>query len=92
MIVEALFNVLFSVITIVVSLFNFPDLPESLASVYDTFISYLQGGLNLLFFFVRPSTLKTCTAFIISIYAVSKIIDFFLWVWRSIHGDVSSGE
>lgn len=92
MIVEALLNVLFGVISLVVSLFNFPDLPDSIANVYQTFLQYLQGGLKFLFFFFNPSTLKTCTAFIISIYAISKAVDLFLWVWQMLHGNVEGGD
>lgn len=86
MIVEALLNVLFSVVGLIVSLFNFPDMPTQLVSAWDEIVVYLHKGFGFLYFIFEPSVLKATIGFIIGLFVVEKGIDLVLWVWNTIHG------
>lgn len=92
MIIEAILTALFAVINFLVSLFNFPPMPEQLVTPLESFTGYLQAGCGMLGFFFSPGVLKATLVFIVSLFAIEKLIDLFLWVWRTLHGTNVSEE
>lgn len=88
MIVEALLTALFAIIGLIVSLFNFPAMPEALQSVWNTVVTYLSDAYGMLYFIFDFDVVKITLGFLIALFAIEKGIDIFLWVWEALHGKV----
>lgn len=86
MIVEAILTALFAVISLIVSLFNFPQLPVDFIDVYHEIFGIISQGLGFVFWVFDGNLLKTTISLIIGLIAVEKTIDMVLWVWKMIHG------
>lgn len=88
MIVEALLTVLFSVVTLIVSLFKFPAMPTSLVTAWASIKAMLAEGMGFIWFVFDPDVLLIVLNLILTLIVVEKTIDLILWIWRTVHGDV----
>ena len=88
MIVEALLTVLFSVVTLIVSLFKFPTMPTSLVTAWASIKAMLAEGMGFIWFVFDPDVLLIVLNLILTLIVLEKTIDLILWIWRTVHGDV----
>lgn len=88
MIVEALLTVLFSVVTLIVSLFNFPAMPTSLVTAWESIKAMLAEGMGFIWFVFDPDVLLIVLNLILTLIVLEKAIDLVLWIWRTVHGEV----
>lgn len=88
MITEGILTCLFAVVGVVISLFNLPDMPAALVSVYNSLWTYIQAGLDFVFFLFNKSLLLTCISFLITLFVVLRAVELFKWVWGVIHGKI----
>lgn len=88
MIIEALLSVLFGVVRLFLSLFNFlPDMPASLADAFDYFLGVLLSVASVITQFKGVSIFL---GILVGLFVGERLIDIFLWVWRMIHGEASA--
>lgn len=87
MIVELILTALFAVVGLIIGLFNFPALPQALASVYDSIMQMVYSGLDFVFWLFEGTLLKSVLTLIIALFVLEKGIDGFLWVWHKLHGN-----
>lgn len=90
MIVEALLSVLFSVVTLIVSLFNFPAMPTSLVTAWNSLKAMLAEGMGFIWFVFDSDVLLIVLNLLLTLIVLEKAIDLTLWIWRTVHGNVGN--
>ena len=67
MILEAILNLLKNLLFIVFGWINLPAFPEGLTNSINSFLDLIFNNLNLLGFFIRPSTLTLSIPILIAL-------------------------
>lgn len=81
MIVEAIINLITSVIKLLVIPFNIlPDVPAALDNAISYYFDLIFSNLDFLSFFVHISTLKTIATITIIIYTIEKSYTLLMWI------------
>lgn len=85
MIIEGLLNLLISLISFVFSMLPaLPGLPEDFMISITTFFDFLTNSLGFFYFFIRPSTVRTCLGIVIVIEEFHHIYSFVMFIVRKI--------
>lgn len=84
MIVKGLFELVYSLLSVILAPFSLPGLPEGIQSIFDEVLKYITGAVGLLSVFVRPSTLKLMIPAVILVINAKHIWDGILWIVRKI--------
>lgn len=84
MILEAILNLLKNLLFIVFSWINLPAFPEGLTSSINSFLDLIFNNLNLLGFFIRPSTLTLSIPILIALLNFEKLYKLTIWILRKI--------
>lgn len=84
MILETLLNLVFGLLKIVFGWISLPAFPEALTGSIDTFLSLIFDNLNLLGFFIRPTTLTLVIPILIILINFDHVYKFTMWIVRKI--------
>ena len=84
MIIKGLFDLIYTLLSIVLSPFSLPQLPDGLQSIFDTVLGDLTGRVGLLCQFVRPSTLQLLIPAVIVVINMEHIWDAILWILKKL--------
>lgn len=84
MIIEALLNLIFTVLKFAFSWINLPDFPTGLTSSIDTFLSFIFDNLTILGFFIRPLTISIVVPVLIIVLNFDYVYKFTMWILRKI--------
>lgn len=85
MIIEAIFNLVKGLLSIVFGLLpNVPDLPDSMLSSLDSVFSTIFNHLDLLGLFIRIDTIKILVPLLIIALNFEHIYHFAMWVLKKI--------
>lgn len=84
MILEAILNLLKNLLFIVFGWINLPAFPEGLVNSINSFLDLIFNNLNLLGFFIRPTTLTLSIPILIILLNFEKIYKLTIWVLRKI--------
>lgn len=84
MILEAILNLLKNLLFIVFGWINLPAFPEALTNSINSFLDLIFNNLNLLGFFIRPSTLTLSIPILIALLNFEKLYKLTIWILRKI--------
>ena len=84
MIIEGLFNLFYTLITVVFSWINLPSLPDGVLSVMDQIVNLLQGSLSILGFFVDIDYIKVLLPIVLIVVNFDKAYKLVMFVLRKI--------
>ncbi len=84
MILEAILNLLKNLLFIVFGWINLPAFPEGLVNSINSFLDLIFNNLNLLGFFIRPTTLTVIIPILIILLNFEKLYKLTIWVLRKI--------
>ena len=84
MIFEAILNLLKNLLFIVFGWINLPAFPEGLTNSINSFLDLIFNNLNLLGFFIRPSTLTLSIPILIALLNFEKLYKLTIWILRKI--------
>ena len=84
MILEALLNLIKTLLQFVFGWINLPQFPEGLTSSIDSFFSLIFDNLSLLGFFIRPTTLKIAIPILILLINFEQVYKLTMWIIRKI--------
>lgn len=84
MILEAILNLLKNLLFIVFGWINLPAFPEDLTNSINSFLDLIFNNLNLLGFFIRPSTLTLSIPILIALLNFEKLYKLTIWILRKI--------
>jgi len=84
MILEAILNLLKNLLFIVFGWINLPAFPEGLVNSINSFLDLIFNNLNLLGFFIRPTTLTLSIPILIILLNFEKLYKLTIWVLRKI--------
>lgn len=84
MIIKGLFELVYNLLSLVLTPINIPDLPAGIQTIFDRLLTTLVGSISLLNVFVRSSTLKLLIPAVIVIINVEHIYDGIMWVLKKL--------
>lgn len=84
MIIEAILNLLKTVLFFVFGWINLPQFPETLRTGIDTVLDLIFGAVNLLGFFVRIETIQICIPILIILINFDKVYKLTMFILRKI--------
>ena len=84
MIIEAILNLLKTVLFTVFGWINLPNLPEELLSAIDTFFDMIFTNASVVGFFIRPATLTILLPVLIIILNFEKVYKLTMWILKKI--------
>lgn len=84
MILEAILNLLKNLLFIVFGWIDLPAFPEGLVNSINSFLDLIFNNLNLLGFFIRPTTLTLSIPILIILLNFEKLYKLTIWVLRKI--------
>lgn len=84
MILLALFNLIFSVLKVLFSWLNLPDMPQEISSVVDGIVSYITDALPLLWVFFDKTVVTVCIVVAFACVNFDKVYDMLMWILAKI--------
>lgn len=84
MIIEAILNLLKTLLFTVFGFINLPAFPEDIMTNLDSFLDLIFDNLTLLGFFIRPSTLTLTIPLLIILINFDKVYKFTMWIIKKI--------
>lgn len=84
MIIKGLFNLVYTLLSVVLTPFSLPALPEGIQTIYNQIVSYMTGAVGLLCVFVRPTTLQLLIPAVIIVINAEHIWDGILWILKKL--------
>ena len=84
MIIEAILNLLKTVLFFVFGWINLPQFPETLENGINTVLDLIFGAVNLLGFFVRIETIQICIPILIILLNFDKVYKLTMFILRKI--------
>ena len=84
MIIKGLFNLVYSLLSVVLAPFSLPALPTGIQTIFDSVLGYLTGSVGLLYQFVRPTTLQVLIPAVIIVLNMEHIWDAILWILKKL--------
>lgn len=84
MIIEAILNLLKTVLFTVFDWIKLPDLPVELTSAIDTFFDLIFTNASVVGFFIRPATLKVLIPVLVIILNFDKLYKLTMWILKKI--------
>lgn len=84
MIIEALMNVIYSVISILTTPINIPDLPDEALNYINQLFDYLEVGASILANYTPFGYLMILFGLILAIDIAIKIYHLVMWILRKI--------
>lgn len=84
MIIQLILNLLKTLLFGVFSWINLPQFPEGLTNSLNSFISLVFDNLNLLGFFVRPTTILIAVPILIILINFDKVYKLTMWILKKI--------
>lgn len=84
MIIEAILNILFTLLQFCFSWINLPQMPEDLVSGINTFLDLIFNNLTILGFFIRPLTLTISIPILIILLNFDDVYKFTMWIIKKI--------
>lgn len=84
MIVKGLFELVYTLLSVILAPFSLPALPAGIQSIFNEVLDYITGSVGLLYVFVRPTTLKLLIPAVILVINAKHIWDGILWIVRKI--------
>lgn len=84
MILEAILNLLKNLLFVVFGWINLPAFSEGLTGSISSFLDLIFNNLNLLGFFIRPTTLTLCIPILIALLNFEKLYKLTIWILRKI--------
>lgn len=80
MILMALFNLVFSVLKVLFSWLNLPDMPQQITQVVDQIVGYIVDALPLLWVFFDKSVVTICLFVALACTNFDKVYDLLMWI------------
>lgn len=80
MIIEAILNLVFTVLQFAFGWINIPAFPENLTNSINTFLSLIFDNLTILGFFIRPITITIVIPVLIILLNFEKVYKFTMWI------------
>lgn len=84
MIIKGIFELVYTLLSVVLAPFSLPALPDGLQTIFDQLVGYLTGAVGLLCVFVRPSTLQLMIPAVILVINADHIWNGILWVLKKL--------
>lgn len=84
MIIEGFLNVIKSLLTLLFAPIDIPSLPDSVATVMSSGLSYLLDGLGIFAAFTHYQYIMALFAIVIAIDAAMLVYKFIMWILRKI--------
>ena len=84
MILEALLNLIKSLLNVVFGWISLPQFPEELTNSVNTFLDLIFDNLSLLGFFIRPLTLTITIPILIILLNFEQAYKLVMWIVRKI--------
>lgn len=84
MIIEAILNLVFTVLQFAFGWINLPAFPENLKTTIDTFLSLIFDNLTILGFFIRPTTIAITVPILIILLNFEHVYKFTMWIIKKI--------
>lgn len=84
MILEAILNIVFTLLQFVFGWINIPQFPDQLTNSIDSFLDLIFDNLNLLGFFIRPITLTVAIPILIILLNFDQVYRLTMWILRKI--------
>lgn len=84
MIIKGLFELVYTLLSVVLAPFNLPSFPSSIQSIFDSVVNYMVGAVGLLCVFVRPSTLQLMIPAVIIVINAEHIWNGIIWILKKI--------
>lgn len=84
MIIKGIFELVYTLLSVVLAPFSLPALPEGMQTIFDSLVSYLTGAVGLLCVFVRPSTLRLMIPAVILVINADHIWNGILWILKKL--------
>lgn len=84
MIIKGIFELVYTLLSVVLAPFSLPALPTGLQTIFEQLVGYLTGAVGLLCVFVRPSTLQLMIPAVILVINADHIWNGILWVLKKL--------
>lgn len=84
MILEAILNLIKTVLFTCFSWINLPDFPAELQASLEEYLEIIFQGINLLGFFIRPLTIQIVLPLVLIIINFDKVYKITMWILRKI--------
>ncbi len=84
MIIEGVFNDIYSIFELLFGWITLPDFPESFKNSVNTYLGYIFNNLQLIYLFIRPVTLKTAVPILVAILNFDKLYKLVMYVVKKI--------
>ena len=84
MILEAIFELVFMLLSIIFAQIHLPGLPSEVQSIVDQVIGYIVGAVDLLGFFLDWNMVKILIPIVIIIVNLDKIWHLIMFILRKI--------
>lgn len=84
MIVELLLSLVKNILFFVFSPLKLPSLPTEMITSVNSFLDLIFSNLDILGFFIRPSTFSIFIPIIIILINFNKIYSVFMWILKKV--------
>ena len=84
MIIKGLFDLVYTLLSVVLAPFSLPGLPSGIQSIFDSVLTYMTGAVGLLCVFVRPSTLQLLIPAVIIVINMEHIWEAIIWILKKL--------
>lgn len=84
MIIKGIFELVYTLLSVVLGPFSLPVLPEGIQTIFDSIVEYLTGAVGLLCVFVRPTTLQLLIPAVILVINAEHIWNGILWILKKL--------
>lgn len=84
MIIKGIFELVYTLLSVVLAPFSLPALPDGIQSIFDEIVGYLTGAVGLLCVFVRPTTLQLLIPAVIIVINAEHIWNGILWILKKL--------
>ena len=84
MIIQAILDLLKTVLFTVFGWINLPNLPEELLAAIDTFFDLIFTNASIVGFFIRPTTLLILLPVLVIILNFEKVYKLTMWILKKI--------
>lgn len=84
MIIKGIFNLVYTLLSVVLAPFSLPSFPAGIQTIFDNVLSYMTGAVGLLYVFVRPSTLQLLIPSVIIVINMEHIWEGILWILKKL--------
>lgn len=84
MIIKGLFELVYTLLSVVLYPFSLPALPEGIQNIFDEVLGYITAAVGLLSVFVRISTLQLIIPAVIVVINAEHIWNGIIWILKKI--------